>query len=210
LAISQAICDYRKRQGIGGPLFLGIDTHALSVPACASALEVLAANGVEVMLAARLALAGERVRGRLLSVWMAASGRQIRMALSQLCYRRRLPRAWAAIPAKSTVSSRTSSANLFTIVLRPHLLRSKSKYWRNSIGDMLAEKTRHLPHDAYSPTREIMLCHSEPSYSSFWQSRYSGALAGLGAGRSTGPAIYGGGLGLILVVVLILVLLDKL
>jgi phosphoglucomutase len=51
LAISQAICDYRKRQGIGGPLFLGIDTHALSVPACASALEVLAANGVEVVLA---------------------------------------------------------------------------------------------------------------------------------------------------------------
>jgi hypothetical protein len=50
-AISQAICDYRKRQGIGGPLFLGIDTHALSVPASASALEVLAANGVEVMLA---------------------------------------------------------------------------------------------------------------------------------------------------------------
>ena len=52
LAISQAICDYRKKQGIGGPLYLGIDTHALSVPACASALEVLAANGVEVMLAA--------------------------------------------------------------------------------------------------------------------------------------------------------------
>jgi phosphoglucomutase len=51
LAISQAICDYRKRQSISGPLFLGIDTHALSVPACASALEVLAANGVEVMLA---------------------------------------------------------------------------------------------------------------------------------------------------------------
>ena len=53
LSISQAICDYRKRQGIGGPLFLGIDTHALSVPACASALEVLAANGVDVMLADR-------------------------------------------------------------------------------------------------------------------------------------------------------------
>ena len=51
LAISQAICDYRKQQSIDGPLFLGIDTHALSVPACASALEVLAANGVEVMLA---------------------------------------------------------------------------------------------------------------------------------------------------------------
>lgn len=53
LAISQAICDYRTQQGIDGPLFLGIDTHALSEPARASALEVLAANGVEVMLAAR-------------------------------------------------------------------------------------------------------------------------------------------------------------
>src|ERR1700688_3537559 len=51
LAITQAICLYRKRQGIDGPLFLGIDTHALSIPACATALEVLAANGVEVMLA---------------------------------------------------------------------------------------------------------------------------------------------------------------
>ncbi len=51
LAISQAICRYRKRQEIDGPLFLGIDTHALSVPALASALEVLAANGVDVMLA---------------------------------------------------------------------------------------------------------------------------------------------------------------
>ena len=51
LAIAQAICDYRKRQNTGGPLYLGIDTHALSVPACASALEVLAANGVDVMLA---------------------------------------------------------------------------------------------------------------------------------------------------------------
>jgi len=51
LAISQAICRHRAEQGIDGPLFLGIDTHALSVPACASALEVLAANGVNVMLA---------------------------------------------------------------------------------------------------------------------------------------------------------------
>jgi phosphoglucomutase len=51
LAITQAICQYRKGHGIDGPLFLGIDTHALSVPACASALEVLAANGVDVMLA---------------------------------------------------------------------------------------------------------------------------------------------------------------
>jgi phosphoglucomutase len=51
LAISQAICLYREQKKIDGPLFLGIDTHALSVPAQASALEVLAANGVEVMLA---------------------------------------------------------------------------------------------------------------------------------------------------------------
>ncbi|MEJ5040714.1 phosphoglucomutase (alpha-D-glucose-1,6-bisphosphate-dependent) [Pseudomonas sp. B21-036] len=50
LAISQAICLYRKAQGIDGPLFIGIDTHALSTPAAATALEVLAANGVEVML----------------------------------------------------------------------------------------------------------------------------------------------------------------
>jgi phosphoglucomutase len=51
LAISQAIYWYRKQRGIDGPLFLGIDTHALSEPAGASALEVLAANGVEVMIA---------------------------------------------------------------------------------------------------------------------------------------------------------------
>ncbi len=51
LAIIQAICLYRHAQGINGPLFLGIDTHALSEPAYASALEVLAANGVEIMLA---------------------------------------------------------------------------------------------------------------------------------------------------------------
>ncbi len=51
LAISQAICMYRKHRKIEGPLFLGMDTHALSVPAFASALEVLAANGVEVMIA---------------------------------------------------------------------------------------------------------------------------------------------------------------
>ena len=52
LAITQALCDHRKARGIDGPLFLGIDTHALSQPASTSALEVLAANGVEVMLAA--------------------------------------------------------------------------------------------------------------------------------------------------------------
>jgi phosphoglucomutase len=50
LTITQAICDFRKLQGIGGPLFLGMDTHALSEPAFASALEVLAANNVDVML----------------------------------------------------------------------------------------------------------------------------------------------------------------
>ena len=51
LAISQAICWYRREQLIDGPLFLGMDTHALSVPALASALEVLAANDVDVMIA---------------------------------------------------------------------------------------------------------------------------------------------------------------
>ena len=50
LAITQAICEYRKMQEIEGPLFLGMDTHALSEPAFASALEVLAANNVDVML----------------------------------------------------------------------------------------------------------------------------------------------------------------
>ena len=51
LAISQAICEYRKGKGIDGPLYLGIDTHALSQPAFESALEVLAGNGVETMIA---------------------------------------------------------------------------------------------------------------------------------------------------------------
>jgi phosphoglucomutase len=50
LAITQAICLHRKQQGIDGPLFIGIDTHALSEPAFASALEVLAANEVDVMI----------------------------------------------------------------------------------------------------------------------------------------------------------------
>ena len=52
LAITQAICEHRAQAGIDGPLFLGIDTHALSAPAQDSALEVLAANGVEVRVAA--------------------------------------------------------------------------------------------------------------------------------------------------------------
>jgi phosphoglucomutase len=53
LAITQAICLYRKQEKIDGPLFLGIDTHALSRPAMNSAVEVLAANQVELLLAAK-------------------------------------------------------------------------------------------------------------------------------------------------------------
>src|SRR5437870_9185058 len=49
LAISEAICRYRRQEGIGGPLFLGFDTHALSVPACTTAVEVLAADGIDIM-----------------------------------------------------------------------------------------------------------------------------------------------------------------
>jgi phosphoglucomutase len=50
LAITQAICLYRRQQGVDGPLYIGFDTHALSEPAFHSALEVLAANGVDVMV----------------------------------------------------------------------------------------------------------------------------------------------------------------
>ena len=50
VAITQAICDYRKRQGTNGPLYIGRDTHALSEPAFRTALEVLAGNGVDVMI----------------------------------------------------------------------------------------------------------------------------------------------------------------
>ncbi len=52
LAISQAICEYRRQQGYTGPLFVGMDTHALSEPAQATAVEVFAANGVQVILQA--------------------------------------------------------------------------------------------------------------------------------------------------------------
>ena len=62
LAITQAICHHRKAQGIAGPLFMGIDTHALSAPACASALEVLAANGVESIIS-HVPGNGERIGG---------------------------------------------------------------------------------------------------------------------------------------------------
>jgi phosphoglucomutase len=50
LATTQAICDYRREAGLTGPLFIGIDTHALAEPALASAIEVFAANGVEIMI----------------------------------------------------------------------------------------------------------------------------------------------------------------
>jgi phosphoglucomutase len=53
LAISQALCDHRAEKNLNGPLFIGIDTHALAEPALASALEVFAANGVEVMIDAQ-------------------------------------------------------------------------------------------------------------------------------------------------------------
>ncbi len=50
LAITQAICEYRKQQGVDGPLYMGKDTHAVSGPAQRTALEVLAANGVETFI----------------------------------------------------------------------------------------------------------------------------------------------------------------
>ena len=51
LAVTQAVCDYRKNSGIDGILFMGMDTHALSYPAQQSALQVLSANGVDVYIA---------------------------------------------------------------------------------------------------------------------------------------------------------------
>jgi len=51
LAVTQAVCDYRREAGIDGTLFMGMDTHALSYPAQLSALEVLAANGVDLRIA---------------------------------------------------------------------------------------------------------------------------------------------------------------
>ncbi len=54
LAIAQALCEFRQRQGITGPLFIGMDTHALSEPALTTAIEVFAANGTEIMIQAGL------------------------------------------------------------------------------------------------------------------------------------------------------------
>lgn len=53
LATTQAICDCRREAGLTGPLFIGIDTHALAEPALVSAVEVFAANGVEIMIDAQ-------------------------------------------------------------------------------------------------------------------------------------------------------------
>src|ERR1044072_7014009 len=50
LATTQAICDHRRATGLTGPLFVGIDTHALAEPALVSAIEVFAANGVDIMI----------------------------------------------------------------------------------------------------------------------------------------------------------------
>ncbi|RPJ04161.1 MAG: phosphoglucomutase, alpha-D-glucose phosphate-specific, partial [Deltaproteobacteria bacterium] len=50
LATTQAVCDYRRTAGISGPMFLGMDTHALSEPSFMTAVEVLAANGVDVFV----------------------------------------------------------------------------------------------------------------------------------------------------------------
>lgn len=58
LATTQAICDYRRQEGIDGPLYVGMDTHALSEPAFVSALEVLAANGVQTRIDAGCAETG--------------------------------------------------------------------------------------------------------------------------------------------------------
>jgi phosphoglucomutase len=79
LAISQALCEYRKSKQITGPLYIGFDTHALSQPAFESALEVLAANDVETMIAR----GGEftptpAVSHAILGYWPTASSSRLR------------------------------------------------------------------------------------------------------------------------------------
>src|SRR5512139_1366636 len=69
LAITQAVCDYRVHAGIGGPLYLGKDTHALSRPAERSALEVLAANGVSTRIQAGDGYTPTPVISRAILVW---------------------------------------------------------------------------------------------------------------------------------------------
>src|SRR5262249_52501906 len=69
LAITQAICDYRRGQGTTGPLFMGKDTHALSAPAQRTALEVLAANGVETTVQAQDGVTPTPVVSRAILIW---------------------------------------------------------------------------------------------------------------------------------------------
>ena len=64
LAVTQAICSYRHAHQIDGPLFIGMDTHALSEPAFASAIEMLAANGVDVIMDSGVPRAWSRARWR--------------------------------------------------------------------------------------------------------------------------------------------------
>jgi len=78
LAITQAICDYRRQQGIDGPLYMGKDTHALSVPAQRTALEVLAANGVETIIQENDAVTPTPVISRAILVYNR--GRKDRLA----------------------------------------------------------------------------------------------------------------------------------
>jgi len=74
LAVSQAVCEHRAAAGIDGPLFLGMDTHALSEPALASAVEVFAANGVDVRLQEGLGYTPTPVISHAILSWNA--GRQ--------------------------------------------------------------------------------------------------------------------------------------
>src|SRR6516165_10614880 len=69
LAITQAICDYRRSQGTDGPLYMGKDTHALSAPAQRTALEVLAANGVETVIQSDDAVTSTPVISRAIHVY---------------------------------------------------------------------------------------------------------------------------------------------
>ncbi len=75
VAISHAICDYREAEGIGGPLFLGMDTHALSEPAHTSAVEVFAARGVEVRVARKLGFTPTPAVSHAILVHNRAAGR---------------------------------------------------------------------------------------------------------------------------------------
>ena len=72
LATTQAICEYRAAQGIDGPLYLGIDTHALAEPAQVSALEVLAANGVRVLADSRGGYTPTPAVSRAILAWNAS------------------------------------------------------------------------------------------------------------------------------------------